>query len=339
MKPDLEFVQICQDESFKAWSHGYPFRTVRWHFHPEYELHLITRTSGKYFVGDFIGEFEPGNLVLTGPNLPHNWITDLPEGTYSEEFCTVLQFSDAFIRPLIAALPELGGLGAILTASQRGVLFPNAVSVAVEPILKDLIAARGARRIACFMDIVHILTLCDKTELLAGPHYSSDSETFMSGAMNQVLIHIAENLTDIDRTTDLAAIAGLSPSAFSRSFCKHTGMTPIKYLTRLRVDLACSLLMSDADEPITNIAFHVGFNNLSNFNRQFLALKGMSPSRFRQLHYTSKGQAMDKSVFWDSDPAQQPALPHTSARSSALGRPPLRPPLPGPASAPLIGMA
>ncbi len=80
MKPDLEVVQIGPAESFKAWSHGYPFRTVRWHFHPEYELHLITHTSGDYFVGDFIGEFVPGNLVLTGPNLPHNWITDLPEG-------------------------------------------------------------------------------------------------------------------------------------------------------------------------------------------------------------------------------------------------------------------
>jgi len=79
MKPDLEVVQIRPGESFTAWSHGYPFRTVRWHFHPEYELHLIVATRGRYFVGDLIGEFEPGNLVLTGPNLPHNWVTDVPK--------------------------------------------------------------------------------------------------------------------------------------------------------------------------------------------------------------------------------------------------------------------
>ena len=76
MKPDLEVVQIGRAESFKAWEHGYPFRTVRWHFHPEFELHYVVSTSGRYFVGDFIGSFEPGNLVLTGPNLPHNWVSD-----------------------------------------------------------------------------------------------------------------------------------------------------------------------------------------------------------------------------------------------------------------------
>jgi len=52
MHPDLEVVDVRRDESFKVWSHGYPYRTIRWHFHPEFELHLIVATRGKYFVGD-----------------------------------------------------------------------------------------------------------------------------------------------------------------------------------------------------------------------------------------------------------------------------------------------
>src|SRR5271168_2651815 len=128
VKPDLEGVQIGREESFKAWSHGYPFRTVRWHFHPEYELHLITATQGSYFVGDFIGEFDRGNLVLTGPNLPHNWVTTLAEGASIPHFCLVLQFSEEFIQPLVTALPELTGFNAVLAESRRGVLFPNSTS-------------------------------------------------------------------------------------------------------------------------------------------------------------------------------------------------------------------
>ena len=80
MGPDLELIQIRPGESFAVRSHGYPYHTVRWHFHPEFELHQIVETKGRYFVGDFIGEFEPGNLVLTGPNLPHNWVSDVPDG-------------------------------------------------------------------------------------------------------------------------------------------------------------------------------------------------------------------------------------------------------------------
>ncbi len=47
-----------RNESFKVWSHGYPYRTVRWHFHPEYEIHLVTATSGTFLVGDYVGTFE-----------------------------------------------------------------------------------------------------------------------------------------------------------------------------------------------------------------------------------------------------------------------------------------
>src|SRR6195256_1469892 len=61
--------------------HGFPNPLVRWHYHEEDELHLILQTRGKVFVGDSIGHFEPGHLVLTGPRLPHNWISvDLPQG-------------------------------------------------------------------------------------------------------------------------------------------------------------------------------------------------------------------------------------------------------------------
>ena len=78
MGPDLEVIQIRPGESFAAKAHGFPYHTVRWHFHPEFEIHQIVATRGRCFVGDFIGEFEPGNLVLAGPNLPHNWISDVP---------------------------------------------------------------------------------------------------------------------------------------------------------------------------------------------------------------------------------------------------------------------
>ena len=71
---------------------------AKWHFHPEYELHFIITSNGKFFIGDHIGSYGAGNLILTGPNLPHNWVSELPEGVVLPERDLVLQFSGDFIE-------------------------------------------------------------------------------------------------------------------------------------------------------------------------------------------------------------------------------------------------
>lgn len=283
MEPDLEVVQIRQGESFKAWDHGYPFHTVRWHFHPEYELHYVVATRGRYFVGDFIGEFEPGNLVLTGPNLPHNWITDLVEGETVPLRSRVVQFSEEFADKAIALMPELSGLEAVLRNSRHGLLFSAPTADEVAPRMAALVSATGGRRIELFMGIVDALVRARDVRQLTSSDYVPDPSGYMSVGINRVLAYIGNHLTEPFTGDELAELAGLSPSMFSRSFRKHTGMSFVQYVNRLRINVACQMLMSDEDALITDVCFASGFNNLSNFNRQFLAQKGMSPSRFRAL--------------------------------------------------------
>lgn len=151
MEPDLELVQVCDDQSFKIWAHGYPFRTVRWHFHPEYELHLVTNTNGDRSVGDHIGPFVAGGLVLFGPNLPHNSISDVPAGQTVEERCLVLQFSGAFMANCIRVMPELSLLQLTLQDAFRGVYFEARTAERVGPLMRFLPTAGNMRRIALFM--------------------------------------------------------------------------------------------------------------------------------------------------------------------------------------------
>jgi AraC-like DNA-binding protein len=283
MEPDLEVVQIRRGESFKAWSHGYPFHTVRWHFHPEYELHHVVATSGRYFVGDFIGEFEPGNLVLTGPNLPHNWVSDLPEGATVPLRCRIVQFSEDFIGNATKVLPELSAFDRVLEQSRHGALFTPNTAAEIAPVLEELIEAQGVRRIELFMTIMGALSRAGDVRTLASSRYLPDPSGYMSAGINKALAHIGGHLTEPFNESDLAAIAGQSPSAFSRSFRRHTGMALVQYVNRLRINLACQLLMGEDAMPVTEICYAVGFNNLSNFNRQFLNQKGMPPSRFRTL--------------------------------------------------------
>jgi AraC-like DNA-binding protein len=283
MKPDLEVVQIGRAESFKAWEHGYPFRTVRWHFHPEYELHHVVATTGRYFVGDFIGNFAPGNLVLTGPNLPHNWVSHLPPGTQVPLRGRVLQFSEQFIRDAVQLLPEMSAFLGVLEISWRGALFSPETAARVGPLMADLIGATDVRRIELFMAIVGALSHAQGTRSLTSADYHPDPSGTLFTGINEALAYISRSLTQPFNEKDLAEIARLSPSGFSRSFRRHTGMALSQYVNRLRINLASQLLMSESEMSVTDICFASGFKNISNFNRQFLRQKNMSPSRFRTL--------------------------------------------------------
>lgn len=283
MNPDLEVVQIGEGQSFKAWAHGYPFHTVRWHFHPEYEIHQVVTTDGRYFVGDFIGEFEPGNLVLTGPNLPHNWVSDLPPDVVIPLRGRVLQFSELFIGDVKKVFPELAQFERVLELSRRGVLFSKKASDTVAPMLEELVDAQGVRRLELFLNVIGTMSRCAQIQPLTSAGYLPDPSGFMSKGINEALEYINSHLTEQFSESNLAAISGRTASYFSRSFKRHTGMALVQYVNRLRINLACQLLMNKDELSITDICYDVGFNNISNFNRQFLGLKGMTPSRFRNL--------------------------------------------------------
>ena len=283
MKPNLEVVQIGRAESFKAWEHGYPFRTVRWHFHPECELHYVVSTSGRYFVGDFIGSFEPGNLVLTGPNLPHNWVSDTSPNVPVPVRSRVVQFTETFITAAMELMPELAAFGEVLERSRRGLLFGSATSAEVGPMLAELVDAQGIRRLELFLSVTGALSRASDMQELTSARYLPDPSGFMSAGINQVLAYINVRLTEPYRESDLAEIAGLSTAAFSRSFRRHTGLALVQYINQLRINYACHLMMEDAGARITDACYASGFNNLSNFNRQFLKQKGVTPSRFRAL--------------------------------------------------------
>ncbi len=282
MNPDLELVAVRDDESFKVWAHGYPYRTVRWHFHPEYELHLVSATRGDRYVGDHIGVFRPGDLVLVGPNLPHNWISDLPPGETVEERCLVLQFTGEFIAGCLRTFPELRFVEALLREAIRGIRFGAAVADRVGPLMRDLLTASEARRIGLFVAILDLIGHCEERAPLASIGFQPQPSAYLSTGMNFVLQHIGRNFTRELSETDVAKLARQSVSAFARAFRKHTGLTFVHYVNALRIELACQHLSQD-DLSILEICHEVGFNNVSNFNRRFLALKGMPPSKFRSL--------------------------------------------------------
>jgi AraC-like DNA-binding protein len=283
MSPDLELVHTRRDESFRAWVHDYPHTVAKWHFHPEYEIHVIQDSAGKFFVGDFIGDFAPGNLVITGPNLPHNWISEIGERETVLSRDVVLQFSRDAIERMAAAFTELHSIVALLDDAARGIQFPDSLGLTLAPLMQELAVSHGVRRVELLMSIFGKLSSCTERSLLAGPAYDVNAHRYMQSTINQVLSYIQQNLMGTLRETDVAELAGMSVSTFTRFFRRHTGCTFVQYQNRLRINEACELLMCST-LSVTEICYRVGFNNLSNFNRQFLSSKSMPPSKFRAMH-------------------------------------------------------
>ena len=65
-----ELVPTVPGTSARWHMHDYPGPYCRWNYHPEYEVHLIQRGTGRYIMGDHIGRFTAGHLALVGSNLP-----------------------------------------------------------------------------------------------------------------------------------------------------------------------------------------------------------------------------------------------------------------------------
>lgn len=292
MQPDLELVHIRKGESFAAWMHGYPFRTVRWHYHPEYEIHLVKATSGTFYIGDHVGRFQPGQLIMTGPNLPQNWISDIGPDEIVPIRSLVIQFPEQFIEGAAGVMAEMDSLRPLLDRSRRGILFDAATSAAISPLIQDLIEAQGLRRLALFWDILDHLATARDYEVLASLSYELDLTRIADGGINRALTYLREHLTEQIEENELAEMVDQSQSAFSRAFKRHTGTTLVRYRNQLRIDLACQRLLTDPEVKVAEVCYDVGFSNLSNFNRHFLKLKGMPPSQFRTTFAAQKAAVM-----------------------------------------------
>ncbi|WP_137152162.1 AraC family transcriptional regulator [Devosia sp. FKR38] len=280
MKPYLEHLTTEDGASWarlnRALDDGIPFQ---WHHHPEFELTLTLNSQGQRYIGDHIGRYEDGDLVLIGPYLPHTWHSlDRPQADVPHT--ALVMWFEAQWAERLTANAELAGVAAMLERAATGLAFSRAAAERVRPLITELFTLPAVDR---FLSLIRVLTLLAEdrqaTPLSAtapgSPPASADRHR-----IDRVLTHIHAHFAEPLSLTTLADIAALSASGLHRSFLRHTRQTVTQYLIRLRIGRACALLSSDT-MPIGTIAGAVGYDSLANFNRQFKALKGMTPSRYR----------------------------------------------------------
>ncbi|HWA18678.1 MAG TPA: AraC family transcriptional regulator [Devosia sp.] len=281
MKPFLEKVTPAPGASW-AWldrrlEGGIPFQ---WHHHPEFELTLTLNSRGQRFIGDHIGAYGDGDLVLIGPNLPHTWVSR-EAIALGPHVAQVMWFHPDWMAALGATLVELHKVTALLKRAGVGLAFSREMAEAARPLILALFARPAEERVLPLLDLLRLLATDENAVPLASPqsapHLSGDR-----GRIDRVLDYIHLNYAGAISIPELAEVAALSPSGLHRLFLRHTRQTITAYVTALRIGEACALL-SGTSRPIAHIAADVGYESLANFNRQFKAAKGMTPRAYRNM--------------------------------------------------------
>ncbi len=288
-RPLREVIATPLDKTFLAHDHDYPFCHdhpfvyTGWHYHPEFEIHLVQRSSGVFYAGTYSGRFGPNNLIMTGPNLPHMWVTDTDDPDFTDGCIkrrdVVIQFNHNFIQKCVQGFTDCASLTTLLEKSHTGISFSDTVAAAVAPKMSKILEATGIERFVLFLQIIDLLSQDKEKQLLSlTPPENLGKQTTR---LNSILAYIAENYNVSSLScSHIADQEGMGLSAFSRFFERHVKCSCLDYLNRLRIYKSCQLL-AETDNPITTICYDVGYNSLSTFNRNFSRYVGVSPSEFR----------------------------------------------------------
>lgn len=300
MQPLLEHIVVSPQSSFTCRAFDLPAFPFNWHVHPEVELTLITEGRGRRFVGDHIGEFTPGDLVLLGSDLPHTWYSQPPRkprtsrtsrnpGGHARSL--VVQFRPDFLGETFYEAPEMQTLRPLLRRAQRGLRFHGQPAARAARDLTAMDRLSGMTRLLALFQVLVALAATRHVRPLASRGFRGARQGLRDADRRRIDTAcelINRRFTEPIRQTDAADAIHMSPAAFSRFFRRSTGHSFAGYLHELRIGAACRLLI-ETDKPITDICFESGFENLSNFNRVFRRLKDCTPRAFRQAFAQTDG--------------------------------------------------
>jgi len=283
-------IRLVQEpnKSFIVHNEHSPF--APWHHHPEYELVLILKGKGRRMVGDHVDRYEENDLIFTGPFLPHQWICDSErsennDGLQDEAF--VIQFVYDFLGDKFFEIPENTALKKFLSESTRGYEFYGESKRQIISILKRMFSMNDVERLYALFSIFETFQASSEYHFLSSP---ASVETFLlkgNEPIQRALQYILQNFYRQVQIKELLEITNMSYATFYSSF-KRTYTLPFKdYLLNIRIGYACKLLI-DETQNISQIAYDCGFENISNFNRQFKRIKNMTPSQFQNQLFLKK---------------------------------------------------
>lgn len=256
------------------------------HQHSEAQITLLLESEGKLIAGDYIGNFCPGDIFLIGSQLPHVFIND-PE-YFEEKSLKMANSKSIFLEWKIfpvnfMQLTEMKGILELTKTSERGILYKSENNPHLKELIEEIFSTSPESRFFVLLNLLNELAMVKDYTLLA---IDGAARTYSEEDGKRLDSIYRFTMKEFNRKITLEEVAGISNftvNSFCRYFKKRTRKSYFGFLTEVRINQACKLLQQ-SELAISSICENTGFNNLSNFNRKFRELKGISPSTYRNSH-------------------------------------------------------
>ncbi|MEV4311869.1 AraC family transcriptional regulator [Actinocrispum sp. NPDC049592] len=231
---------------------------------------LMAKGGKRLFLGDQLFEYRSGQCLVVTADLPvTGHFLDVPS------FGVGLVLRSATIAPLLLEAPPTRRV----TTGEPAMATGDA-----SPVLLDAVV-RLLRLLDTPSDIAVLAPLIEREilwRLLTGPHGAMIRQIGLADSnlshVNRAIRWIRENYAEPMRIADLAALAGMSPSAFHRHFRTVTAMSPLQFQKRIRLQEARSLLLAHPHD-IAGVGHLVGYDSPTQFNREYRRLFGTPPGQ------------------------------------------------------------
>jgi len=252
-----------------------------WHHHPACEITLVRRGGSERWIGDTLEPLVPGDLVLLGPGLPHDYRNSpLPKRRPQRIEAVVVHFMPHLLGESWRSCATMEPLRRLLERARRGLRVGGRTRDRSEAILANMVSAHGIRRLILLLELLELLAHSRQLTEISSEGFLVEPKAYSSDRIGVACAHIEQRLSGPIRVPELARKLGLSESAFSRLFKKCTNSTVPQYVNRLRIAHACRLL-AETDQTVSEIARACGYLSPAHFQRQFRKYHHRTPQAYR----------------------------------------------------------
>ncbi len=284
MKPLFQKLPLSKGLSFIYERYVSPHFETPWHYHEEFEIVLCDDGFGKKVVGNHTSEYQKGDVLFLGSNLPHLFQADASfyqEGASVKPASLVIQFSSESFGNQFFDITEMDHVKKLFSNASLGLEFFGQSREKIAQLMRDGFEKKGLERFTALLEILQVMGESEEVKALSEIGMlglsSKDSER-MHAVFDLLFNNFKEDIT----VEHAASLTHFSRPAFCRYFKARTQKTFVEYLTDVRINHACKLLR-ETNLSVLEICYESGFNNLSNFNRQFRRKVNCPPQQFRKL--------------------------------------------------------